>query len=313
MVSSLHEGVLKLVQDRPAFTAELLNQVLDIKVPQFRKARVADATLTEVVPSEYRVDAAVVFEKKEPVFGIIVESQLKPDPDKQFTWPLYATGARERHRCPFVVVVVTPKRATARWASQPIELGGGVRYWPLVIGPDGVPEVTDRAQARRDPQLAVLSALLHGRGKVEIAAAIGAAAAHSVSQFPEDQRQVYSMLLAANLSEAARKAIEMQPEFEKFFSEAQRRSYERAHAKGEAKGKADGLLKILMQRGLALTAEQRRRIGECTDVALLDRWFDRALSASSVAELLAPPTRARKVVGGGHRRAPLNGSRRKTR
>jgi hypothetical protein len=88
----------------------------------------------------------------------------------------------------------------------------------------------------------------------------------------------------------------MQPGLEKFFSEAQRQNFERGRAEGEAKGRAEGeaaaLLKIVTRRGLTLTVEQRRRIMGCTDVAMLERWLDRALSVSSVAELLAAAPRA---------------------
>ena len=132
MVSLLHEGVIQLVRDRPAFAADLLGDVLDVPVPPFTEARLADATLNELVPTEYRADAVVVFTDGKPVFGAIVEAQLQPDGDKLFTWPLYAVGARERHRCPFVVIVVTPDPATASWAARTIELGGGSvtgRWW----------------------------------------------------------------------------------------------------------------------------------------------------------------------------------------
>jgi len=54
---------------------------------------------------------------------------------------------------------------------------------------------------------------------------------------PEDQRLLYSLLIESNLSVAARKAIEMQPGLEKFFSEAQRRNFERGRAEGKAEGK----------------------------------------------------------------------------
>ena len=100
MVSLLHEGVIKLVRDRPAFVAELLGGVLQVEVPGFSEARLAEAALNVLVPAEYRADAVVVFESDAPVFGAIIEAQLQPDDDKLFTWPLYAVAARERHRCP---------------------------------------------------------------------------------------------------------------------------------------------------------------------------------------------------------------------
>ena len=44
---------------------------------------------------------------------------------------------------------------------------------------------------------------------------------------------------------------------------------------------------ILKQRGLAMTDEQQRQIVTCTDLATLDGWLNRAISVTSVDELLA--------------------------
>lgn len=325
MVSLLHEGLIKLVRDRPAFAADLLGDVLKLKVPQFRRAQLVDGTLNDLAPVEYRADAVVVFTRNKPVFGVIIEAQLGPDKEKRFTWPLYAVGARAREQCPFVVLVVTPNAATARWASEAIELGGGNRFRPLVVGPDGIPKVTDHARARREPQLAVLSVMAHGRGEVQTAAAIGAAAARAILRFPEEQQLLYSLLIESNLSEAARKAIEMQPGLDKFFSAAQRRNFEKGRVEGIAEGRAEGtaeaLLKILIRRGLAPTAEQRRHVIECTDLAMLEHWLDGALSVSSIEELLesASPTarpthgRSRAAATHGRSRAAAAHGRRKSR
>jgi hypothetical protein len=78
----------------------------------------------------------------------------------------------------------------------------------------------------------------------------------------------------------------MEPQIVKFFSDAQRRSYDLGKAEGEAEGKADALLMFLRRRGLAITEEQQHQIVTCTDLATLDRWLDRAFSVSSVGELL---------------------------
>jgi hypothetical protein len=74
----------------------------------------------------------------------------------------------------------------------------------------------------------------------------------------------------------------MLPQTQKFLSESQRRSYERGVADGEARL----LLEILVQRGLPITAAQQERIAGCTDQAMLDRWAEQVLTASSVEELL---------------------------
>ncbi len=113
-----------------------------------------------------------------PVFGIILEAQLAVDADKLFTWPMYAVSARARYRCPFVVLVVTPDPDTARWAGQPVDLGGDTPWKSLVVGPDGIPVITDVDMAAREPHLAVLSAMAHGRDDdVSTAVAVAAAAA----------------------------------------------------------------------------------------------------------------------------------------
>ena len=330
MVSLLHEGVLKLVRDRPAFAADLLGELLGVEVPHFTQARVTDVTFNELAPVEYRADTVVLFGRKKPVFGAIIEAQLEPDRDKRLTWPVYATVARAYHRCPFVVIVVSPDPQTARWAKRAIELGGGNHYLPLVIGPDGIPKVVDRRWARREPQLAVLSVMAHGRGDVATAAAIGSAAARAILPFTKEQRLLYSLLIEASLSEAARKAIEMEPDGGIYFNDAQRRNYERGVAKGKADGRAQGkvegraqgkaegraqgkaegeaaaLLKILMRRGLRPTAEQRRRIVECTELSMLERWLDRSLSVGSVDELFTVPAKAARngrLAANGRRKA----------
>jgi hypothetical protein len=134
----------------------------------------------------------------------------------------------------------------------------------------------------REPQLAVLSVVAHGGGEVETAVSIARAAVEAVLQLPEEQRLLYSALIEKALSEAARKALDMEPQIVKFFSDAQRRSYDA----GEAKGKAEALLMFLRRRGLVLTEEQRQQIVTCIDLAALDRWLDRAFSVTSVNELL---------------------------
>jgi flagellar biosynthesis/type III secretory pathway protein FliH len=178
--------------------------------------------------------------------------------------------------------VVTPDPAVARWAGQPIDLGNGI-FVPRVIGPEGIPQVADRDQAVREPQLAVLSVMAHGGGEVEAAVSIARVAVNAVLSLPEEQRLLHSVLIEKALSEAARKALGMEPQIEKFFTEAHRQSYNQ----GEAKGEAKALVMILKRRGLAITDEQQQQIATCTDLATLDRWLERAFSVTSVNELFA--------------------------
>ncbi|MEM9453717.1 MAG: hypothetical protein AAGF11_06030 [Myxococcota bacterium] len=60
-----------------------------------------------------------------------------------------------------------------------------------------------------------------------------------------------------------------------------------------ADGKADGraemlaemLARLLDTRGFALAEEFRKRIANCKDEALLRRWFDRAVTATTLTEV----------------------------
>jgi hypothetical protein len=58
-------------------------------------------------------------------------------------------------------------------------------------------------------------------------------------------------------------------------------------AKGLVQAKVTDLMKVLAVRDLHPTKKQLARVAECTDLARLDRWFDRSLTAASAAEVFA--------------------------
>lgn len=294
-VSSLHEGLLELVRKQPGLVAEL-SQLVGIDVPPNATAQLSESTLNESVPAEYYADAAVIMAvDNAPVLGAIIEAQFEPRERKRYTWPHYATGARARHQCPCIVLVLAPSPAVARWARQPIDLGYGSVFQPQVIGPEQVPQVTDAREAARDLPLACLSATAHGNGDPATAAKIGLAVAQAASELEDRGQQLLYLALVENaLSEAAKELLKMMPEAPKWFSETQRRSFNDGVAQGVAQGvpqgiaqgKAEALLRILARRGGTVTEEQQQRILACSDVATLDRWLDDALSSMSLEELL---------------------------
>jgi len=60
-------------------------------------------------------------------------------------------------------------------------------------------------------------------------------------------------------------------------------------AKGRADGRVEGLVesleRLLERRDFPLTHELRQRIAGCEDESLLLRWFDRAVTATALAEV----------------------------
>ncbi len=296
--SILHEALLLLFRNRPSLAPELLRDVLAVPLPPYTEVRLEDATLTQVVPTEYHADLVVLLYRGAPVFGIIVEAQLTANPEKHFTWPLYAAALRARLRCPTCVLVVTPDASVARWASQPIETGQpGCPFVPVVLGPGAVPLVTQPAEAERAPELAVLSVLAHGKEErgVEVAlAAIGI-----IERLDTERARLYNDLVYAALNEAARRALESlmkSGSYELQYPEAAEMLRELAQkiqklrgegrVEGRAEGKIEALLQILAVRGLAVSDADRARILACADPTQLDRWIERAVRASSVADVL---------------------------
>jgi hypothetical protein len=94
-------------------------------------------------------------------------------------------------------------------------------------------------------------------------------------------------IILALASDAARhlpEAMMTTSEYEKTFVE---RIHDQGIAEGKAAGKAEAILKLLDARHLVPSGEQRQRVTSCTDALQLDRWFDRAITAGTAAEVFA--------------------------
>src|SRR5215472_9490028 len=94
MPSLLHEGLVNLFRNRPALAPELVREALHATLPAFESVRVADANLTELLPTERRADLVLLLEAHEPAAALIVEVQLGVDPDKAWSWPMYVANLR---------------------------------------------------------------------------------------------------------------------------------------------------------------------------------------------------------------------------
>lgn len=85
------------------------------------------------------------------------------------------------------------------------------------------------------------------------------------------------------------------PEEEEFIVSMQK-TWEKARAEGEAKGEAKGearaLLAALRVRGIVVPDAARERILAERDPERLERWVERAIVATSIAEVIDDPSRA---------------------
>lgn len=241
MPSHLHEALLQLFRNRPQLAPELLRDALHVPLPEYTEARIESADLNDLQPTEYRADLVVLLLDGQPVLGIVVEVQLARDESKHYVWPVYVANLRARIRCPVCLLVVAADDAVARWAGKTIDLGGGNAFTPRVLAPAGVPEVTDEMQARADPELAVLSAMAHGKDTdIEKSVRIAAAAMAASSNLDADRFPLYLDLVLNSLTEAARRALQaMDPAKYEFQSDFAKRFI----AVGKEEGEAEGLTK----------------------------------------------------------------------
>jgi hypothetical protein len=283
--SLTHEGLLLLFKNRPELASELLRDSLGVTLPAYSDARVDSADLTDLQPAEYRADLVVLLVTGKPVLGIVVEVQLelKKEDRKLYTWPVYVANLRARLECPVCVLVVTGSESVAERARGPIELGPGSTVTPFVVGPKAVPVVRDAAAALRDPELAVLSAMAHGKDEPDVAVSIATAAFAACRRLDDARAMLYFDLIGISLGDAARAAFEDlmaqgNYEFQSDFARKHR-------AAGKADGEATAVLTILDARGIAVSPEQKARILGCADVVLLDRWIRKAVTVASAEEL----------------------------
>jgi hypothetical protein len=319
MPSFVHEVLALLFPDVADRLREFLQRTVGLKLlDPFDEIIVSDPDATIALPVERRADRHLVLRKDgRAVHNFVVESQLRIDPKKRSSWVSYVTAAFLKGEVPTDLVVLTLSKRVARWAREPIALNrGGSVIRPLVIGPEEIPKILRAEEAEVQPELAVLSALVHGKGPealqiAEVAfratadldeltralytEAIFAMAAKSNMQnleklmnsfrWPEGYEVKYPPLrdYAKALAEReSRVAFESGKVLglEKGLERGREEGREAGLEKGRCLEKARALRRVLEARGIPLSREDASRIEACTQLATLDRWFDRALSVS---------------------------------
>ena len=314
-----HAFLVEFFRDHPLLLATLLQRQLGVPLPAFSTAQTSDADLTEL-PPEFRADLVLRFYfQNELALVVIVEVQLRRDPRKQRTWPAYVAVERARAGCPALLAVVSTDVEVAAWAAQRIDDGipGGVSLRPLALGPQQVPFVQDRETAESDPDLALLSLVVHDHQPVPVAAVEGAI--EGFKDLPPERSRLYSNLLTAVLREACRRGLLekamldllngkykdiMQGLFKEGFEEGLTKGELKGELKGETKGRvetrATALIEVL--EGLFELHDEVLfdRVRSEERVELLERWFhdvtrlkDKAEVRALCARILDTPRRPR--------------------
>ncbi|MEU6443961.1 hypothetical protein [Streptomyces sp. NPDC047046] len=301
MVTSQHEASHRVFQDRPELLGPVF-RMLGVPLPPKLAVDVLNSDVTEIRPIERRIDSVLHITPSEgKPFLLAIEAQGRKAPDKAATWTYYLGYLAAKYQCPANLLVVCTDEHTARWAEGPFELGGAdwpsLTLRPLVAGPHNVPLITDPAEAADDLALAVFSVLTHASHRLtpETLRAVGTALRKADTRSSEYFFDIVNMGLAGTGHRALWEDIMRASYFpgsgtllERTFLEGKAEGEATGKTEGKAEGKISLLLKLLDAHGVSLTEDATARINACTDLDTLDTWFDRALTARTIAEVLDP-------------------------
>lgn len=165
MVTSAHEGMHRIFQERPEILSPVFG-VLGIAFPEKAAVYAIGTDVTEARPLARHIDTVLRIGPSDGEdFLLAVEAQERRDAKKESSWPYYISYLQAKYGLPVLLLVVCRDRATTKWATGPFSCG--TRGWtaqmtyPLVVGPDNLPVITDPRTAAEKPAMAVFSALAH--------------------------------------------------------------------------------------------------------------------------------------------------------
>ncbi|MBG0813329.1 hypothetical protein HS045_03725 [Planomonospora sp. ID82291] len=217
-----------------------------------------------------------------PAHAIIVEIQQdKSKNPRQLA--RYAAALWLLLGCDVTVLVVCPDARTAEYYARPIDSGlTGYRLQACVLGPDGIPAITDPQQAAARPELAAMAVMVHGRQR-KVVEAFAAA----LAELPDDHAPKYYEHAYSMSAPEVRRLLEeiMTSTTWPVYSPFAREHYGRGLEEGKAEEAARLVLLVLAARGLQVPDDVRARITACTDLARLESWATRAVTVQAAPDL----------------------------
>jgi hypothetical protein len=298
MVTSSHEAAHRIFQECPDLLGPVFD-ILGVPLPSPATVEVLTPDATEMRPLERRVDSVLRLSTGGSDGDgqlLAIEAQSRRSAAKPSSWAYYLAHLREKYGCPVLLLVTCQDKTTARWAAGPFDFGPdgwnhSLAVRPLVLGPDNVPVITDADQAASHLPLAVFSAMTHGSDPDSpaileaLATALGSTDGETADYFIElleiglgegPARETWRKLMAVGTYFPGRGTI-----VEQSYLKGKKEGLE----KGLEKARAQDILRLLEKRGIPTTDAERTRIADCPDLDTLDRWFDRAITATHAEDL----------------------------
>ncbi|MEM9462299.1 MAG: hypothetical protein AAGF11_49560 [Myxococcota bacterium] len=108
MPSHKHQSLTKLVTESPKLVPVLVRDLLGLDVPEDFELMPSPETIREIKYPEYSADGTVLIQQSDEVTreAFIVEVQLRPDDDKNATWPLYVSEGRAEGEAKALLLVL---------------------------------------------------------------------------------------------------------------------------------------------------------------------------------------------------------------
>jgi hypothetical protein len=81
-----HNGLIEMFRENPSLAPHLLALLFHVDVPAHASVRVADSSLDQLIPVEFRADLVIELrnDKRAVVLSIVLESQRDKVPRKKF-------------------------------------------------------------------------------------------------------------------------------------------------------------------------------------------------------------------------------------
>ena len=295
-----HNTIIEMFRENPELAPHFIEMLFHLTIPSHISVKVVESSLDQMIPIEFRADLVLELldENGRPVLLIVLEMQRDEDEDKKYSWPVYVTVVRARKRCQAVILVVATDEEVAAWAAEKIDVGLGLTVaQPLVLGPAVVPEVTDPAEAEKETELAILSAVAHGNGPNGLA--VVTAALSALWRLDQEHAAVYFQIIYNALREPMQRALEAlvmerQVEGKAVFPPFAQQLIDRGKLEGELRGRAAeaarAVLTVLRVRSIAVPDAAREHILAQKDPERLERWLEKAAVAASIAEVIDDPS-----------------------
>ncbi|MEW1846178.1 hypothetical protein AB0392_50190 [Nonomuraea angiospora] len=288
MPSPRHDALIELFRESPQLAVDILRDVLKVELPATPVVRLESTTFNTRPSDDIEADVVIVLGPPQaPVHAIIVEIQQDKSKKPQ-QLARYAAALWLLLSCDVTVLLVSPDRNAAAYYAQPIESGlTGYRLQAQVLGPDSIPAITDPQQAAAQLGLSTMAVMVHGRDRKVVEAFAAALAERRPDEHgPQYYEYAYSMSGpdVRRLMEEIMKSTTW-PVYSPFAREHFGRGREEGKAEGEVLEAARMVLLVLAARGFDVPDETKAKIVACTDLARLEVWATRAVTARTLLDL----------------------------